>query len=136
MDLPPEVDVNYMAKAEEIREYAVELLRITESSEDLRFIDEHAKEFSKEQNSECHLWRVLGWAISLRNALQKNDLVALRRERTKGTECILAMFSECRKRMEKILQTITPARDSASSIKDWNWKQYENVQFSGQMSLF
>lgn len=100
---PKEVSNNYMAKADNIRENAKRTLNILKNDENYLYLCEHLNSLSEVEARETLIHSVLGYFNSLRIALNNDDLVVMRRY--KEPERYFSSFSECRKRVEKILNT-------------------------------
>lgn len=76
---PPEVDCNYMARPNEIRENARKAMRIIDADENLRFVREQAPSLSEAQYKQFCIAAVINYAENLRRAIAEDDLIIMRR---------------------------------------------------------
>ncbi len=80
-EVPPEVDMDYMARADEIRAEARAALEVYRSNKDYRYMRSHADAvIGKERNDLC-IDNVLGYVTGLERAIREDDLVAMRSHR-------------------------------------------------------
>lgn len=98
---PPEIDDKYMARAEQIKENAVKVLGVFESSPDYVYLLEKVNFLTPRQCSETYIVLVLNHVSRLKSAIDDNDLVCMRRY--ENADYWLKDFSECRNKVEKIL---------------------------------
>lgn len=100
LDTPEEVEQHYMVRPEEIRKQAKEALRTYEADKNYRYLRNVVNGLTEEQGKATYIYRVLSYTTALRESIEKDDLVAMRRHRT----CYAVdSFKECRKRVESIL---------------------------------
>ena len=78
-ETPPEIDCNYMARPDEIRENARKAMETIDSNEDLQFIREQFQTLSEQQIKEWYIPAVINYAENLRRAIREDDLVIMRR---------------------------------------------------------
>lgn len=78
-ELPPEVDCNYMARPDEIRENARKAMEIIDADENLKFVREQAPHLSETQYKQFCIAAIINYAENLRRAIAKDDLVIMRR---------------------------------------------------------
>lgn len=78
-DLPPEVDCNYMARPDEIRENARKAMEIIDADENLKFVREQEPSLSVEQYKQFCIAAIINYAENLRRAIAADDLVIMRR---------------------------------------------------------
>ena len=78
-ELPPEVDCNYMARPDEIRENARKAMEIIDADENLKFVREQAPSLSDAQYKQFCIAAVINYAENLRRAIAADDLVIMRR---------------------------------------------------------
>ena len=78
-ELPPEVDCNYMARPDEIRENARKAMEIIDADENLKFVREQAPSLSEAQYKQFCIAAIINYAENLRRAIAKDDLVIMRR---------------------------------------------------------
>lgn len=121
-ELPPEVDENYMARADEIRENAKKSLEIYKSHTDYLYLLEVIGLLNKRQIDDTCIQNVIGYCRGLEIYINKDDLVAMRRH--ENPDRYLKSFSECRKRVENILGE-KPRIEFNEDLK----------QLSGQMNI-
>lgn len=76
---PPEVDCNYMARSDEIRENARKAMKIIDADENLKFVREQAPNLSEAQYKQFCIAAVINYAENLRRAIAENDLIIMRR---------------------------------------------------------
>ena len=76
---PPEVDCNYMARSDEIRENARKAMKIIDADENLKFVREQAPHLSEAQYKQFCIAAVINYAENLRRAIAENDLIIMRR---------------------------------------------------------
>ncbi len=78
-ELPPEVDCNYMARPDEIRENARKAMEIIDADENLKFVREQSVSLSETQLKQFCIPAIINYAENLRRAIAKDDLVIMRR---------------------------------------------------------
>jgi len=78
-ETPPEVDSDYMARPDEIRENARKALEIIETDENLKFVREQAPSLSEAQYKQFCIAAVINYAENLRRAIAADDLIIMRR---------------------------------------------------------
>lgn len=78
-ETPPEVDCNYMARPDEIRENARKAMEIIDADENLKFIREQVPSLSEAQLKQFCIVAVINYAENLRRAIAAEDLVIMRR---------------------------------------------------------
>jgi len=78
-ELPPEVDNNYMARADEIREHARQSLQIYLADPNYQYLLRHRDSLSPKAQKETSVAAVLKYAAGLKAAIERDDLVAMRR---------------------------------------------------------
>ncbi len=76
---PPEVDCDYMACPEEIRENARKAMEAIDADENLHFIHEQYPTLSQQQVKQWNIPAILNYAENLRRAIREDDLVIMRR---------------------------------------------------------
>lgn len=81
LDLPPEVDANYMANEAELRESARDSLKVYRSSEAYQYLLKNAGMADPALQKEICLKPVLNYISGLETAINTNDLVTMRRHR-------------------------------------------------------
>ncbi len=78
-ETPPKVDMDYMARPDEIRENAKISLAQFEGNECLRYLREAVRELTDTQADRLHIPNILGYETALRTAIAEDDLIAMRR---------------------------------------------------------
>ena len=78
-EIPPEVDSDYMARPDEIRENARKAMKIIDADENLKFVWEQAPHLSEAQYKQFCIAAIINYAENLRRAIAKDDLVIMRR---------------------------------------------------------
>lgn len=76
---PPEVDPNYMARPDEIRENARKAMEIIDANKNLKFVREQAPSLSETQYKQFCIAVVINYAENLRRAIAEDNLVIMRR---------------------------------------------------------
>ncbi len=78
-EVPPEVDNNFMARPEEIRQNAVRSMQIIDEDENLKFVREQSVHLTEKQLKQLCIPAILGYAENLRRAIFEDDLLTMRR---------------------------------------------------------
>ena len=78
-ELPPEIDPNYMARPDEIRENARKAIEIIDADENLKFVREQSASLSETQLKQWSIPAIINYAENLRRAIAADDLVIMRR---------------------------------------------------------
>lgn len=81
-ETPPEVDNNYIACPDEIRENAVKSMQLIDSDENLKYVREQAKYQSDKVLKSLCIPAIIGYSDNLRTAIANDDLLTMRRYRT------------------------------------------------------
>lgn len=76
---PPEVDCNYMARPDEIRENARKTMEIIDADENLKFVREQSKTLSEQQLKQYCIPTIINYAENLRRAIAEDNLIVMRR---------------------------------------------------------
>ena len=100
-ELPPEVDRDYMARADEIRANAKKSLIAYKSHPDYQYLIKAIKSLNKRQIESTCINNVIGYARGLEIYIGSDDLVSMRRH--EQPERYFDSFVSCRKNVEKIL---------------------------------
>ena len=80
-ETPPEMNNNYMARSDEIREDARKAMEIIDADENLKFIRENCHNFSDKQLKQWCIPAIINYAESLRYAIAEDKLLEMRRYR-------------------------------------------------------
>ena len=78
-EIPPEVDSDYMARPDEIRENARKAMKIIDADENLKFVREQAPTLSEAQLKQICIAAIINYAENLRRAIAADDLIIMRR---------------------------------------------------------
>ncbi len=78
-EIPPEVDCNYMARPDEIRENARKAMEIIDADENLKFVREQSASLSEQQIKQWCIPAIINYAENLRRAIVADDLIIMRR---------------------------------------------------------
>ena len=78
-ETPPEIDPNYMARPDEIRENARKAMEIIDADENLKFVREQFPSLSEQQRKQYCLPAIINYAENLRRAIAEDDLIIMRR---------------------------------------------------------
>ena len=78
-ETPPEVDSDYMARSDEIRENARKAMEIIDADENLKFVREQAPSLSEAQLKQFCIAAIINYAENLRRAIAADDLIIMRR---------------------------------------------------------
>lgn len=100
--IPPEVDMKYMALKDEIRESAKKSLTAYMESDDYKYLLKVVGKLDNKQKDEICIANVLRYVEGLRQSIESDNLVAMRRHR--NTETYLDSFKSCRQKVETMLE--------------------------------
>ena len=78
-EVPPEVDNNYMARPDEIRQNAARSMQIIDADENLKFVQQQSVHLTEKQPKQLCVPAILGYAENLRRAISEDDLLTMRR---------------------------------------------------------
>lgn len=78
-ETPPEVDPNYMARPDEIRENARKAMEIIDADENLKFVREQFPSLSEQQIKQWCIPAIVNYVENLRRAIAEDDLIIMRR---------------------------------------------------------
>ncbi len=78
-EIPPEVDCNYMARPDEIRENARKAMEIIDADENLKFVREQSASLSEQRIKQWCIPAIINYAENLRRAIAADDLIIMRR---------------------------------------------------------
>lgn len=78
-EVPPEVDNNYMARPDEIRQNAARSMQIIDADENLKFVQQQSVHLTEKQLKQLCIPAILGYAENLRRAISEDDLLTMRR---------------------------------------------------------
>ena len=78
-ETPPEVDPDYMARPNEIRENVRKAMEIIDADENLKFVREQSASLSEKQLKQWCIPAIINYAENLRRAIAEDDLIIMRR---------------------------------------------------------
>jgi len=78
-ETPPEVDSDYMARPDEIRENARKAMEIIDADENLKFVREQFPSLSEQQIKQWCIPEIINYAENLQRAIVEDDLIIMRR---------------------------------------------------------
>lgn len=78
-EVPPEVNNNYMARPDEIRQNAARSMQIIDADENLKFVQQQSVHLTEKQLKQLCIPAILGYAENLRRAISEDDLLTMRR---------------------------------------------------------
>lgn len=78
-ETPPEVDSDYMARPDEIRENARKAMEIIDADENLKFVREQFPSLSEQQIKQWCIPAIINYAENLQRAIVEDDLIIMRR---------------------------------------------------------
>ena len=105
-ELPPEVDPDYMARADEIRAHAVKTLETYEADPYLQYLRYHRDELSPKEIHKSYIDAVMNYASGLKAAIQGDNLVPMRRHEFPNR--YLESFRDCAARVKECLENAEP----------------------------
>lgn len=101
-ETPSEVDVKYMARADEIRKNAKRALSEYKANKDYQYLLNAIGILNDRQREQTSINYVVGYCRGLESHIASDDLVAMRRH--ESYERYLESFRDCRKKVENILK--------------------------------
>jgi hypothetical protein len=132
-ELPPEVDPNYMARPDEIRENARKAMKIIDSDKNLKFVREQAPSLSEAQLKQFCIDAIINYAENLRRAIAADDLVIMRRYEhldryldSFESAALKIRDSECTRRINDNLTVCTPQNDEGFEEESSETEQGED----------
>lgn len=136
-ELPPDVDPNYMACPEKIRENARKAMEIIDADENLKFVREQAPSLSEAQYKQLCIAAIVNYAENLRRAIAEDDLIIMRRY--ENPERYLESFEsaaarirdpECTRRINDNLTVCDPEPDEEFEEENSETEQGEDADIS------
>lgn len=116
-ETPQEVDNNYMARADEIREHAKQSLAAYLADGNYQYLLRNSCRIDKKAAKKINLNNVLGYVDGLKYFIEEDSLVDMRRH--ERTQIYLDSFKECREKIEKILDKRKPEKLGQMDIFDF-----------------
>ena len=108
-ELPPIVESEYMANPEEIRQKAKASLQKLEQDENYRYLRRKEKTLTPKQIEAANIHSLVAYVQGIRTALEKDDLVTLRR--AGDVDWMVKCFAE---RVEQVRQMKPPENEQLS----------------------
>jgi hypothetical protein len=99
-ETPHETDRSYMARADEIRTNAKKTLELYKADSDYQFLCRHVPRLTEKQKKEASVGYVILYAPGLEDAINKDDLITMRRH--EHAENYLDSFRSCAVRIRKM----------------------------------
>ena len=78
-ETPPETDVNYIARSDEIRQNAAATLKIYQADEKYLWCQKRFSELTEKELKRSCIGNILGYVSGLEEAIANDDLIAMRR---------------------------------------------------------
>lgn len=116
-EVPPEVDRNYIARADEIRENAKKALSIYRTDDNFRYLEENKNRIPDKKAIEICIWNVIGYERGLGDAIERDDVIEMRRH--ERFEYYQEAFKSCREKLEAILAEPKPEKIGQLDIFDF-----------------
>lgn len=120
-ELPPEIDLNYMARAGEIRDGAVQSLERYLADPNFRYLFANQDMLTEKESNKISLYGVLGEVSGLARAIKSGDLITMRRH-ARRPDIHQESFAKCAGQMQEIINN--------------KKKDPEQMQENEQFSLF
>jgi len=105
-ELPPEVDHNYMANPDKIREQARRSLQAYQADPNYQYLLRHRDSLTPKQSKELCVGAVLGYVSGLRESIERDNLIEMRRHRE--PERYLESFQDCADKVRQALESAEP----------------------------
>ncbi len=125
-EVPPEVDSNFMARPNEIRQNAARSMQIIDEDENLKFVRDQSVNLTEKQLKQLCIPAILGYAENLRRAISEDDLLTMRRyENPKG---YLESFQSAAQKLRS--PDILARMESIPADEDEEYEELDEVDFS------
>lgn len=105
-ELPPEVDQNYMANPDKIREQARQSLQTYQADANYQYLLRYRDSLTPKQSRELCVGAVLGYVSGLRESIERDNLIEMRRHRE--PERYLESFQDCADKVRQALESAEP----------------------------
>lgn len=134
-ETPPEVDQQYMARKDEIRENAKKSLAIYKADPNYQYILRHQDDFSSKTKKRLCVDAVIGYATGLADAIEQDRLVDMRRH--EHPETYLKSFEDCVRRMQETppeevqLSLFSFSAGGVDTPEDEDYDEDEGEEFGG-----
>jgi hypothetical protein len=99
-ETPPEKDGSYMARADEIRAGSKKSLEAYKADPDYQFICRRISRLTERQKKETYIDAVIGYVTGLEHAIDKGDLITMRRHEVASRYA--DSFSTCAERVRNL----------------------------------
>lgn len=83
-ETPPEMDQNYMARTDEIRQNAAKTLTVYQVNEKYLWCLQHVSELTEKELKHSCIENILGYVTGLERAIVEDDLITMRRHERPG----------------------------------------------------
>lgn len=122
-EVPPEVDNNYMARPDEIRQNAARSMQIIDVDENLKFVREQSVHLTEKRLKQLCIPAILSYAENLRRAISEDDLLTMRRyENLNG---YLESFKSAAQKLRS--PEILAGMDSIPDYEDEEYEELDEV---------
>lgn len=100
LETPPGVDMNYIAREQEIRERAIMTLSQYKKDKNYKELMNIANRLSQKQKKDTNIETLIRYVVGFENAIVQNDFVAMRRQ---GRSAYMKeSFAKCREKIESM----------------------------------
>jgi hypothetical protein len=120
-ETPPEMERDYMARPDEIRENAKKSLEIYKADPEYQFICGRVERLTPKQKKETYIHAVIGYVTGLEDAINKGDLIHMRRHEVASRYS--DSFSSCAERVRNLKP---PENEQMMLFADYN--DYEDME--------
>lgn len=132
-ETPPEVEQNYMARADEIRKNAANTLKIYQSDKNYLWCKAHVSDLTLKESKQSCIENILGYVTGLEWAIAEDDLVTMRRHEHPER------YSDSFERGAREIKTLFSAREAEPQISfitesDTGSDDYE-TEFDDEMEI-
>lgn len=122
-EVPPEVDNNYMARPDEIRQNAARSMQIIDVDENLKFVQQQSVHLTEKRLKQLCIPAILSYAENLRRAISEDDLLTMRRyENLNG---YLESFKSAAQKLRS--PEILAGMDSIPDYEDEEYEELDEV---------
>jgi hypothetical protein len=115
-EIPPEVDPDYMARADEIKRNAKEVLESYQSSENYQYLLKNADKIRRKIDNPV-IGNVMGYVRGLEVAIDSGDIIVMRRHE-KGKDSYLSSLKRARDIAEITLEE--PQEEKIGQLDIWD----------------
>ena len=125
-EVPPEVDNNFMARPDEIRQNAARSMQIIDEDENLKFVREQSVHLTEKQLKQLCIPAILGYAENLRRAISEDDLLPMLRN--ENPKAYLESFQSAAQKLRS--PDILARMESIPADEDEEYEELDEVDFS------